>query len=246
MRAALIGPGPPILNAAALLAVGCAAAVAVGFVIGYPWVLPGLCALVAYPFWAAELAAGRPGRAVALILVWAFFLSVACATACAVAPDRAARVIWMGPVYAEEMINWVRTGVGPEGDPSLYLPQHALHFVTFNVACLISAGLAGLYMGAALLNYMNYYVIALSTEASRPVSALALGWPPWAVIRVVGFILAAAPLSAVLLCKIRDCRFERKYRYWKYYQWGLILVVTDAVLKAVLAPFWRLLLLNAM
>jgi hypothetical protein len=237
-------PSPSIAGAVLILALGCAAATIVGFVIGSRWALPALGALAAFPFWASELIAGRPSRAVTLMLVWALFLSAATGAATAIAPARAADVIWMGPSYAEEMLHWVRTGVGPEGDPSLYLPQHGLHFLVFNAACLVSTGLAGLYMGAALLNYMNYYVVLLAMEASRPAAALALGWPPWAVIRVVGFILAAAPLSAVLLCRLRDCSSRQKYRYWKYYRWGLILVVADAALKAFLAPYWRLLLLK--
>jgi hypothetical protein len=234
------------MKCAALMAAGCAAATAAGFAIGSAWALPALGAIVAYPFWAAELVAGRPGRAVSLMLLWALLLSLATAAATAVAPGRAAEVIWKGPEYTHEMLVWIRTGVGPEGDPSLYLPQHALHFVVFNAACLVSAGLAGLFMGAALLNYMNYYVVTLAFEASGTAQAAALGWPPWAIIRVVGFIVAAAPLSIVLLRRLRDCRSPEKYRYWKYYQWGLILVVTDAALKAVLAPIWRLLLLKYM
>jgi hypothetical protein len=229
-----------------MLALGCFLATSAGFAIGIPWVLPLFGALAAYPFWASALVAGQPRRAVSLMLIWALFLSIATAVATAAAPGRAAQVIWMGPAYAQEMLHWVRTGVGPEGTPSLYLPQHALHFLAFNAACLLTAGLAGLFMGAALLNYMNYYVVVLAAEASGTLGAVALGWPPWAIIRVAGFILAAAPLSAVLLCRLLGCRTQNKYRYWKYYQWGLILVVTDAVLKAILAPFWRLLLLKNM
>lgn len=235
-----------VLKPLTLLAAGSAAATFAGFAIGSPWVLPALGALIAYPFWASALIAGRPRRAVSLMLLWALFLSVATSIATWAAPDRAAQVIWMGPAYAAEMMRWVRTGLGPEGDPSLYLPQHAVHFLAFNAACLVSGGLAGLFMGAALLNYMNYYVVVLASEASRPLMAACLGWPPWAMIRVAGFIMAAAPLSTVVLFRLGNCSNEKKYRYWKYYQWGLILVVADAILKAVLAAPWRLLLLRSM
>lgn len=227
------------MKAIVLLAFGAAGATALGFALGAVWLLPLLGALVAYPFWAFELARGRPRRAVGLMLWWALFLSLATALATVALPERAAQVVWEGPEYAAEMMGWIRTGEGPEGDPSLFLPQHALHFAVFNVACLVSAGFAGLYMGAALLNYMNFYVAILALEATRPALAAALGWPPWAVIRVVGFILASVPLSSALLFRLRSWSKSANYRYWKYYLWGALLVVLDVALKAVLAPHWR-------
>jgi len=230
----------------AVIAIGCVAATAAGFAAGSPWLLPVLGAAVAYPFWANELAKGRPGRAVVLALWWALFLSASTAIATAAAPGRAALTIWHGESYASEMIGWVRTGLGAESTPSLFLPQHALHFALFNAACLLSGGFAGLCMGAALLNYMNYYVAVLAMEASRPVLAAALGWPPWALIRVAGFVLAAVPLSAILLSRTRLWSRAQNCRYWKYYVWGLVLVVLDAALKAVLAPHWRVFLLDAL
>lgn len=171
-------------------------------------------------------------------------LSAATVCATIVAPERAAEVIWKGPEYAAEMKGWIATGEGPEGSPSLYLPQHILHFAAFNVACLVTGGLAGLYMGAALLNYMNFYVADLAMEASQPLLAASLGWPPWALIRVAGFIMASLPLSYAGIRLLRPWRPPSGCRYWKYYKWGVALVVLDAVLKAVLAPHWRHLLLK--
>jgi hypothetical protein len=173
---------------------------------------------------------------------WAICLSVAATAATAAWPERASQVIWKGAEYSAEMHGWILTGEGAEGTPSIYLPQHALHFAVFCAACLATAGLAGLYMGAALLNYMNYYVADLAAGAASPAQAAALGWPPWAMLRVLGFILVSIPLSAVLLSRIRGYRRPQSCRYLGYYVWGVSLVVLDAALKAVLAPHWRQLL----
>ncbi len=213
---------------------------------GADWLLPLLGALVAYPFFVSSLRGGRPGEAAALMACWAVFLSLAAILATWAAPEVAAQVIWKGPEYAAEMMGWVRTGGGPEGSPSLYLPQHALHFAAFNAACLATAGLAALYMGAALLNYMNYYVAVLALEAEIPWMAASLGWPPWAVLRVAGFILVSIPLSRVLLRRAWGYRIRPDDRYLRYYMWGLGLVLLDAALKAVLAPHWRALLLKSL
>jgi len=229
-----------------LLAAGAAGSTALGFVLGAPWLLPILGATAAYPVYAADLARGRPARAVTLMVIWAVMLSVAVVFATSAFPSRAERTIWLGTEYAAEMIEWIETGIGPEGDPSLFLPQHGLHFALFNLACLASAGLGGLVMGAALLNYMNFYVAVLIREASNPILAAALGWPPWAILRVMGFILVSVPLSARLLRRFRRGRTQPNISYWKYYLWGAGLVVSDAILKAVLAPFWRGLLARAL
>lgn len=234
--------GPSLL----LLAAGAGGSTALGFLLGAPWILPILGAAAAYPIYAADLARGRPARAAALMVVWAALLSVAVVVATMAFPSRAERTIWNGAEYASEMMEWIETGVGPEGTPSLYLPQHAAHFAAFNVACLASAGLGGLIMGAALLNYMNFYVAVLIEEASNPLLAAFLGWPPWAILRVIGFILVSVPLSALLLRRFRWCRVGPNISYWKYYLWGVGLVVCDAILKAVLAPYWRELLAGAL
>jgi hypothetical protein len=177
---------------------------------------------------------------------WALCLSIATALATAAWPERAAQVIWRGPEYSAEMQRWIVTGEGGEGSPSIFLPQHALHFAVFCVACLGTAGFAGLYMGAALLNYMNYYVSELALAASSPARAAAMGWPPWAVLRVLGFILVSIPLSAVILGRISGYRSPPGRRYLRYCVWGVLLVILDAALKAVLAPHWRELLHKAL
>lgn len=222
-----------------LLGVATCGAVAAGFAMGIPWALPLLCGGVAYPFYALNLARRQPGRAVLLMIAWAVALSLAVTLVSMAFPDRAGRVIWKGQTYTAEMMHWVQTGVGPEGTPSLFLPQHAAHFAFFNAACLASAGLGGLCMGAALLNYMNFYVASLTMQASRPLLAASLAWPPWAILRVLGFILASVPLSAAVMSRFRFWRSGPRISYWRYYLWGAALVVADAILKAVLAPYWR-------
>jgi hypothetical protein len=229
----------------AVLAVGTAGGTALGFLLGVPWLLPILGAAPAYPFYAANLARGRARKAVLLMAIWALLLSAALILATMAFPYRAEQVVWRGTEYTAEMIGWIKTGIGAEGTPSLFLPQHALHFVTFSAACLASAGLGGLVMGAALLNYMNFYAATLILEASNAPLAACLAWPPWAILRVIGFILASVPLSVILMRRFRLRGFGPNISYWRYYLWGSGLVILDAALKALLAPHWRQFLVGA-
>ena len=124
---------------------------------------------------------------------------------------------------------WLRTGEGAEGDPARFIPIHIMHFVAFALLTWITRGAAGLLLGALLLNYMNAYVGALSREGASWLLPF-LGWHPWAVVRVIGFLLAAILLS----------RASPPSR-WKNQAWGWVfgLLAADILLKWLLAPVWR-------
>jgi hypothetical protein len=226
---------------ALLLAAGAAATTAIGFALGWAWLLPFLGAAVPYPIFLRRVARKRYAAAVGWVLLWALFQSVAVSLAVAWAPERAAQVVHSGPKYSAEMLNWVRTGEGAEGSPRLFLPIHLRHYVGLCVLSVVTAGSAALVLGTWLLNYMSYYVTDLVRASSHPVTATLLGWPVWSIIRVAGFVVTGAALTGFSLSLYN--RLQKRTRAVKFparvFLIGFALVVLDAAIKATLAPFWQ-------
>lgn len=231
----------------ALLPVGAVLTTAAGFGAGVPWLLPVLGAAIPYPGFIRRVARGAYPHAVGWVLVWALGQTVAVGGATLLWPERGAEVVLQGAPYAEEMLTWIRTGVGPEGDPSLFLPLHARHFGAFCVLSFLTAGAGSLVLGTFLLNYMNFYVATLVAASAQPGLAALIGWPVWAEIRVIGFVTVGAALAGLslrLLARIRPLpapRFSPRTLVV-----GVGLVVLDAVLKATLATVWREWLVKAL
>ncbi len=218
-----------------------------GFGLGGRWALPLLGAAVPYAVFLHFLLRKEPGRAFRWTLVWAVVQSLVLGVAIGIAPERAARVVFQGPAYAAEMLHWIRTGVGPEGDPSLFLPIHLRHFAGFCALSVVTFGAAALGLGTGLLNYMNYYVVTLIRESAHPGLAALIGWPPWAMFRVVGFVATGTALTSLALSLPGRMRRGEPVRVpWGLLGSGVALVVFDAVLKTVLAPTWREFLLRAL
>lgn len=211
--------------------------VTLGFALGNKWVLPALNALFIFPFFLSLVARGQRRRAVALVCLWALFMSEFVIAATIVYPERASAVIVRGETYRQEMFDWVRTGKGTESSPSRFIPAHLKELVVFSVLAFLTAGLGALFLGAVLLNYMNYYVGALLASAAHPVATAFLGWQPYAVIRVVGYILIATALSEWGLRIISRQRTNWR-RIARFGAIGLALVVLDMLVKASVAELW--------
>ena len=143
------------------------------------------------------------------------------------------------------MITWVRTGVGKESQPLRFLPEHALHLTVFVILSLASGSLLSLALGAVLMNYMSYYVGSLLGIAETPSVVLLAGWPPWAILRVVSFVVLGVALSGPVLSRTAGVPFQwRSQRVWIFLAGGGLLL--DALLKTILAPRWSVLLRSAL
>jgi hypothetical protein len=77
----------------------------------------------------------------------------------------------------------------------------------------------------------------VATSSHPPASAI-LGWHPWAVIRIIAFVMIGVVLSAVLLSRVMKFPYAlRDERRWL--QMAGALLILDIALKWALAPAWQ-------
>lgn len=231
-----------------VLSIGAALSTAVSFLISINWLMPILGTAVAYPILLYLIRRRQYSKAAVSMLLWAIFQSMAVGVATFWFPETAAKVVLSGSSATVEMLHWIKTGEGAEGSIALFLPIHIRNYVIFCALCCLTVSGAALLFGTWLLNYMNFYVANLVRVSVHPWLAIVVGWPPWSILRVIGFILTGIALGVVglnLIARIR--RSPIKIPFPKRYLWiGIGFVVADIVVKATLAPFWRHLLRYAL
>ncbi len=131
------------------------ASYALGWAVKSPPLVPVFNMLASYPFMVAALRRGDARLAITRMLVWALTMGV-CATLLAYArPWEAGRIFANGAHYRDEMFAWVMTGRGAESSPSQFIPMHLRDTAIFTIVTLVSGGIGGMAMGAALMNYMG-------------------------------------------------------------------------------------------
>jgi hypothetical protein len=208
-----------------------------GLALGVPWLLPVLNAAPAYVAMVILLRRGQTRHAVGVMLAWAAALAVAGTLTFAVWPRPPGALILHGPEYRDEMFSWIRTGTGREGSPRLFVPQHALHLAAFVVLSLLTASALSITMGAALMNYMGFYVASLARAGVPAWAVVLLGWQPWAIARVAAFSVLGVALAQPLLRRMtKGVAPMHVSRTLVMAAAGLL--CADVVLKALLAPMW--------
>lgn len=215
---------------------------AAGFLLGARWLLPLLTGLPAYAAMAVLLGRGRRLAALRAMLVWALLLGASVTCLSSLWPARAGQVVIHGAEYWSEMSGWLETGQGIESDPARFVPRHALHASLFVALSLATGSLVSIVFGAALMNYMSYYVaqVVLSAPA-HPLLAGILAWHPWSVVRVVSFVILGVFLAEPVLSRVqRRPTTIAEGRWWIGIAAGGLVI--DIVLKAILAPHWHALL----
>ncbi len=204
-----------------------------------PILVPVIQAALVWPVLWIDLRRGRPGTAVGHMLAWALMASIVVIEISIHAPEAAAEGILAGSSYRDEMFRFIRTGRGPEGEPSEFIQQHFLHYALTLVASLMTVGFAGLALGCVLLNYMNFYVGTLVLEGARPVLGTLFGWPVWSILRVIGFVCGSIAAADFLLARILRRAPWNPENVRRLFLWSIGLFLADIVLKAVLAEHWR-------
>jgi hypothetical protein len=208
-------------------------------------VLPALATLVVYPLMAWLLLRGRRAAAAAAVLLWAASLSLSIIIVTRNDTASMERVVVNGSAYRDEMFDFIRSGAGRESDPSRFLPEHALHLLAFSLLSVGTGGLLGIALGAVLVAYMSFYVGALAAAGGAPGVALLFGWPPWAILRVAGFVLVGTCLAEPLLFAARrwlDGAVPRRAPYGPWSVAAAALLLGDVILKILFAPPWAVLL----
>ena len=190
---------------------GDAAVLRVGWAIGVPLLVPILNTLASFPFMVLALKRGDLRLAVARMLLWALTMGVRATLLSYARPAQTDALFLRGEAYRTEMFAWVVTGQGAESTPSQFIPQQAGHAVLFSALALATGGVAAMPMGAVLMNYMGHYVGA---GGRQPASGADddPGWHPWAVIRVISFVMIGVVLSAPLLSRLGKFRVEAAAR----------------------------------
>ena len=217
---------------------------ALGALVGVPMVLPILNTVAGVPFMIQALRRGDLQLAVARMLLWALTMGV-CATLWSYArPAQTDALMLRGEAYRVEMFAWVLTGRGAEGTPSQFIPEQAAHAAIFTALALVTGSLLAMPMGAVLMNEMGHYVGALAAASRHPALALILGWHPWAVIRIVSFVVIGVVLSVPVLSRVTEIRIDWRLARRLLLVAGVGLVI-DVLLKTLLAPAWQRLLLHA-
>jgi hypothetical protein len=217
-----------------------------GLALGGGILLPVLNTAAAYAAMVVLLRRGARGPAVALMLAWAATLAVTATTTFAAWPDAPGARVVNGPAYRDEMFHWIRTGEGREGRPAEFIPQHLLHLAAFVALSLATASAASMVLGAALMNYMAFYVASLH-RAGVPLETMVLfGWQPWALSRVAAFVVLGVVLAEPLLARLAPYPFAGLSSARRYLAWGAAGIAADWILKAALAARWREVLSAAM
>ncbi len=185
-------------------------------------------------------------QVVLALVLWAALFSLCTIFFLAQGPGHA-RLVPHGEAYWDEMRPWIETGIGRESTPSMFVPEHLLHLGAFAGLAAATAGWAGLALGAYLLMYMSYYVARAMEWAHNPAAAL-VAWHPWAVVRVVAFIVLGVSLSRLVIDHVAGrassapAGTARPRTWWREERFalalGLALWVLDLVLKITLAPGW--------
>jgi len=234
---------PPVYSVPALIVAATGFSYALGWAVGVPALVPVFNTLASFPVMVLALKRGDVRLAVARMLLWALTMGVAATLLSYARPAQTDALFLRGETYRTEMFAWVMTGRGAESSPSQFLPQHARDAAIFVALALATGGALAMPMGAALMNYMGHYVGTLAAASRHPALTMLLAWHPWAVIRVISFVILGVLLSAPLLSTLFAFRLE-----WNRMRPLLIVacagLVADVVLKALLAPAWQRLLLR--
>ena len=211
---------------------------AAGWAIGVPVLLPVLNTLASFPFMVLALKRGDLRLAVARMLVWALTMGVVATLLSYARAAETGALFLRGESYRVEMFSWVLTGQGAESTPSQFIPQQIGHAALFSGLALATGGAAAMPMGAVLMNYMGHYVGTLAASSRRPAWTLRLAWHPWAVIRVISFVVIGVVLAAPLLSRLGRFRVDRQTAR-TLLLWASAGLITDIVLKTLLAPTWQ-------
>lgn len=134
-------------------------------------------------------------------MVWAVLLSLGVIGMVYARPDATARAILHGEAHRQEMFHWIATGEGGEGRPAAFLPRQLLQLTAFVGLTWVSGGYLGLALAALLVGCMSYFVGAYAMASGSLWVGPAMAWYPWAVLRLLTFLLLGVLFSRPFLVR---------------------------------------------
>jgi hypothetical protein len=212
----------------------------IGLLLEPRFLLPVLNALPAWWIMSKRLRSGDLRGAIVLMLIFPVALAVIGTTFFAFWPTASgqAPAVFNGPEYRAEMFQWIRSGIGAEGDWRQFLPQHITHLVVFLMISVLTGSLISITGGAVLTNYMNAYVASIHRADAPLWATVFFGWQPWAICRVAGFCILGVLLAEPVLSRV----FRYQRQPWEntrpWFVTAGCLILADWTLKATLAPTW--------
>ena len=174
-------------------------------------------------------------RGYMLLLWWTLILSVIVLWFSMKDADKMMPLIWRSQEYTGSMMRWIDTGELPEGRPGRVLLFHLKQTAIYCLLAALSANFLALVLGAALLNYMNYYVAMYLRRTGGRVHGAFLAWNPWSVIRVLGFLYLGIVVSTPALWLLIPVPWRLSLRLLIP---GIACLVLDVVLKIALSKTW--------
>ena len=212
----------------------------VGLWLRQPWLLPVFNALPAYVVLVHRLRKGERGGAVRAMLWWAAALAIVGTVVFVWWPEPIGDTVLNGPEYKNEMFSWIRTGRGVAANIRLFLPESLVRLGAFIVVGLGTGSAGAMVMGAALMNYMSYYVAALAKAGMPPWAVTLLGWPPWTIARVAAFVTLGVLLAEPLVCLVFPSAKEKLKAGTRaaYIMAAMSGILADWSLEFLLAPTW--------
>lgn len=210
---------------------------AAGFRLGWRWknrfVLPVTQAIFGWVAFAAGWQAHGPAWAAAVVGAWALGSTLVSLFTFAGAPVDVDRAVLRARPYRESMLDWLRTGKGPETRALSTVSSHARELALYLVAAVATANFVSIALGAVLLNSMNAYVATLLRAARRKLVVAALAWNVWSVVRVAAYVVLGVAAADVLGRLVGLPPAEEPVR--ALWLWGGIGVVVDLLLKLALS-----------
>jgi len=215
-----------------------------------PWVLIPLKSRVLFAIlpvlplalvYAKLIASRRTGPAIAAAVLWSLAISVSTIGATAAFTEGAMKTIWHAAGFRDEMVRWIATGQGPEGNLAQFLPRVLLEFALVLSLSAVSVGAAALLLGGLLLGYMNGYVgwvVVHSDPTVHPWLVALTAWPPWSMCRVMSFIFAGTAAALWGFPRLIRKGAPRE-PVGRLVVASLALLLLDIGLKWWLAPLWR-------
>jgi hypothetical protein len=209
-----------------------------------PYGMIGIPTLSFYPIFAVQLYHKKEKMLAGLTSVWGIWHSILVIVLVRVSGDRMDRLIIGGQEYHFDTLQWILSNRGTIAHPETFSLLHLIGLIRVVFTAVVSFGFTTFFGGVYELNIMNFHVGKLLQSTHSPITIFLFGWPIWSVIRGWGYLLIMFGVAPLFLSFIKWSRPDWKH-LGRFLSPGLVIVAVDLILKIVLAPYWRIILLNA-